>query len=65
MSRKLSSLVDCFQNSDFAAYGYCSNNFNNLVTSFVTLFELMTVNQWHILAEGHVLVTITPNAILS
>lgn len=26
---------------------YCSNNFNNVLNTFVVLFELMVVNQWH------------------
>jgi len=37
----------------FAEAGYCENNFNSLPSSFVLLFELMVVNQWHVLAEGH------------
>ena len=45
------------QSSDFFHDHYCSNNFNDLLASFVTLFELMAVNQWHVLAKGHVLVT--------
>lgn len=36
---------------------YCSNNFNNILHTFVVLFELMVVNQWHVLANGFVLVT--------
>ena len=34
-----------------------SVNFNNLANAFVTLFTLMVVNQWHIIANGFVLVT--------
>ena len=45
------------QTSDFARDGYCKNNFNDLYASLVTLFELMTVNQWHVITEGFVLVT--------
>ena len=45
------------KDSDFHTARYCSSNFNNLVSSFVVLFELMVVNQWHVVAEGHVLVT--------
>ncbi len=26
---------------------YCSNNFNDILKSFVILFELTVVNQWH------------------
>ncbi|XP_055926309.1 two pore calcium channel protein 1-like isoform X2 [Argiope bruennichi] len=36
---------------------YCSNNFNNILSTFIVLFELMVVNQWHVLANGYVLVT--------
>jgi len=43
--------------SQFFKDHYCSNNFNNILSSFVTLFELMVVNQWHVITEGHVLVT--------
>jgi hypothetical protein len=35
------------QNSAFAAARYCSNNFNNIASSFVVLYELTVVNQWH------------------
>ena len=41
--------------SEFAAEGYCPNNFNDLTSSLTVLFELMVVNQWHVIAEGHVL----------
>jgi hypothetical protein len=33
------------KDSDFAADGYFANNFNDIVASYVTLFELMVVNQ--------------------
>ncbi|UYV64708.1 hypothetical protein LAZ67_3001722 [Cordylochernes scorpioides] len=33
--------------SDFATSHYCTFNFNNLPSSFVVLFALMVVNQWH------------------
>ena len=32
-------------------------NFNNMANAFVTLFTLMVVNQWHVIAQGFVLVT--------
>ncbi|KAH7972504.1 hypothetical protein HPB52_012730 [Rhipicephalus sanguineus] len=35
------------KHSTFYATGYCKNNFNNIFSSFVVLFELMVVNQWH------------------
>lgn len=43
--------------SEFARDRYCSNNFNNIMKSFVLLFELTVVNQWHVLTSGFVLVT--------
>ena len=45
------------KNTTFYKDHYCSNNFNNILYSFATLFELMVVNQWHVITEGHVLVT--------
>eukprot|EP01147_Barroeca_monosierra_P004586 gene4586-6776_t len=44
-------------NTTFAQSLYFQNNFNDIVSSFVVLFELMTVNQWHVLAGGFVAVT--------
>ncbi|XP_013398841.1 two pore calcium channel protein 1 [Lingula anatina] len=43
--------------SEFARERYCSNNFSNILRSFVLLFELTVVNQWHVLTSGFVLVT--------
>merc|ERR1712196_326873 len=43
--------------SDFAKDGYFTNNFNDVVAAYVTLFELMVVNQWHILTSGFVILT--------
>ncbi len=48
--------------SEFAAESYCSNNFNHLTASFTVLFELMVVNQWHVIAEGHVLAVAGPDS---
>ena len=31
----------------FAQLNYCTNNFNNVVSSFILLVELTVVNQWH------------------
>jgi len=45
------------ENSEFYRQQYCANNFNNILRSFVTLSELLVVNQWHILAEGFELAT--------
>jgi len=33
--------------TEFVIKGYCKNNFNGLLHSFVVLFDLMIVNQWH------------------
>jgi len=48
---------ELLNNTEFAIKGYCKNNFNDLSKSFVLLFELMVVNQWHVLSEGFVKVT--------
>ena len=34
-------------NTDFADLRYCANNFNDVASAFITLFEMMVVNQWH------------------
>ncbi|KAM9856536.1 two pore segment channel 3 [Aulostomus maculatus] len=41
----------------FALLGYCKNNFNNVVSSFIVLVELTVVNQWHVLSSGFITVT--------
>ncbi|XP_033646539.1 two pore calcium channel protein 2-like isoform X1 [Asterias rubens] len=46
-----------FTKSEFYNHHYCSNNFNDITKAFVVLFELMVVNQWHVIADGFVLVT--------
>ncbi|CAH3122341.1 unnamed protein product [Porites lobata] len=43
--------------SDFYADRYCNNNFNDILRSFKVLFDLMVVNQWHIITQGYVHVT--------
>jgi hypothetical protein len=45
------------QGSEYAALGYYRNNFNDIVSSFIVLFELMVVNQWHVIADGFVILT--------
>lgn len=40
--------------NDYAAAGYFANNFNDLLGSFVILFELMVTNDWQTLVEGYV-----------
>ncbi|XP_074647512.1 uncharacterized protein LOC141903307 [Tubulanus polymorphus] len=44
-------------NSDYYKFHYCGNNFNNILHSLIVLFELMYVNQWHVITQGFVLVT--------
>ncbi|RLO05158.1 hypothetical protein DYB28_005632, partial [Aphanomyces astaci] len=46
-----------FANSTYAAAGYAANNFNDVPSGMVTLFELLVVNNWFVIVEGHVLVT--------
>lgn len=43
--------------SAFFDHKYCLNNFNDLTSSLIVLFELLVVNQWHVITEGYVLVT--------
>ena len=51
--------VEPFYNSEnTSALGYYYlNNFHNLPRAYVTLFELMVVNNWHIIMEGYASVT--------
>ncbi|KAF0689988.1 Aste57867_18632 [Aphanomyces stellatus] len=46
-----------FADSAYTQDDYMANNFNDLASGMVTLFELIIVNNWFVLAEGHVLVT--------
>lgn len=61
-------LRDCCKNSSIEAYYqlapagpgqlfYYLNNFNDLASSYVTLFELMVVNNWPIIMRSYVIVT--------
>lgn len=57
-------LRDCCRNSSIEAYYqegsglfYYLNNFNDLASSYVTLFELMVVNNWPITMKAYVLVS--------
>ena len=43
------------ENSEFYREKYCKNNFNDIGSAFILLFELLVVNQWHIITEGYVL----------
>ncbi|XP_028398587.1 two pore calcium channel protein 1-like [Dendronephthya gigantea] len=45
------------KNSEFYNEHYCGDNFNDILKSLKILFDLMVVNQWHILTQGFVLVT--------
>ncbi|XP_037081801.1 two pore calcium channel protein 1-like [Pollicipes pollicipes] len=40
------------QHTDFGRLQYCANNFNSLPSALAVLFELMVVNQWHVIANG-------------
>ncbi|KAH9506805.1 Two pore calcium channel protein 1 [Dermatophagoides farinae] len=60
------SLIDCCQNSTLEPYYrsngtttsfYYLNNFQDLITSYITLFELMVVNNWQITMSAYVIVT--------
>ena len=48
---------DALNGTDFVTEGYCVLTFNNILYSFVVLWTLTLVNQWHILAAGFVAVT--------
>uniref|UniRef100_A0A7S0P2Y0 Ion transport domain-containing protein n=1 Tax=Calcidiscus leptoporus TaxID=127549 RepID=A0A7S0P2Y0_9EUKA len=39
--------------SSFATSHYYPNNFNDLASSIVTLFELLVVNDWQVIASGY------------
>jgi len=41
----------------FADSGYYLNSFNDVFYAYVTLFELMVINNWHVIAEGYVAAT--------
>ncbi|KAF0709365.1 Aste57867_5955 [Aphanomyces stellatus] len=48
-----------FVNSTYAAAGYTANNFNDIGSGMVTLFELLVVNNWYVIVDGHVRATST------
>ena len=54
---KVTTNSTVLQNSTYGQSNYYSNNFNDFASSLVTLFELLVVNNWHVLMEGFVLVT--------
>jgi hypothetical protein len=41
----------------YLAQGYLRNNFDDISLACTTLFEVMVVNQWHVLAGGFIAVT--------
>ena len=43
------------EGSEFYREKYCKNNFNDIGSAFIVLFELLVVNQWHVITEGYVL----------
>lgn len=43
--------------SAFHQANYYANNFNDMASGMVLLFELLVVNNWHILMDGFVIVT--------
>jgi len=45
------------ENSNFYRDKYCANNFNDIGSAIMVMFELLVVNQWHVLTEGFVLAT--------
>ncbi|XP_072043835.1 two pore channel protein 1-like [Amphiura filiformis] len=49
---KNSSVEDFYSNSSqFKMYFYL-NNFDNIINSYVTLFELTVINNWHVIMRG-------------
>ncbi|KAL3904470.1 MAG: hypothetical protein SGPRY_011271, partial [Prymnesium sp.] len=44
--------VELLANSTFGTSGYYPNNFNDLASGVVTLFELLVVNNWFVIASG-------------
>ena len=45
------------KDSTFYKEKYCANNFNDIGSAFIVLFELLVVNQWHVITEGFVFAT--------
>eukprot|EP00092_Neocalanus_flemingeri_P012682 GFUD01013666.1.p1 GENE.GFUD01013666.1~~GFUD01013666.1.p1 ORF type:complete len:812 (-),score=155.83 GFUD01013666.1:49-2484(-) len=48
---------EALKDSLFYRDKYCANNFNDIGSAIVVLFELLVVNQWHIITDGFVLAT--------
>ncbi|GMH87273.1 hypothetical protein TL16_g10804 [Triparma laevis f. inornata] len=45
------------KDTDYFVNNYFPNNFNDFLSSFVTLFELMVVNNWIVICDGFTAVT--------
>ncbi|KAK9820293.1 hypothetical protein WJX72_008669 [[Myrmecia] bisecta] len=45
------------RDTDYGKFGYYANSMNDMGSAMVTLFELLTVNNWYVLAGGFVAVT--------
>jgi hypothetical protein len=43
--------------TDYGRSGYYANNFNDMWSGFVTLFELLVANNWFVLVDGFQAVT--------
>ncbi|OQR84844.1 hypothetical protein ACHHYP_12634 [Achlya hypogyna] len=46
-----------FPENGYTTNDYMANNFNDMPSGMVLLFELILVNNWFVLADGHVVVT--------
>jgi hypothetical protein len=49
--------IESVQVSSYGLAGYYVNTFDNIYVTFMTLFELMVVNNWNIIMEGYVAAT--------
>eukprot|EP00928_Gymnodinium_smaydae_P021766 TRINITY_DN18527_c0_g1_i2.p1 TRINITY_DN18527_c0_g1~~TRINITY_DN18527_c0_g1_i2.p1 ORF type:complete len:670 (-),score=89.44 TRINITY_DN18527_c0_g1_i2:163-2172(-) len=47
-----SAYFESVKDTDFAAAGYWENNFNDMPSALVTLFELIVVNNWFVISDG-------------
>jgi len=47
-----SPYADAVAATDFGQLDYYANNFNDMASGMVTLFELLVVNNWFVLAGG-------------
>ncbi|KAF0717242.1 Aste57867_2414 [Aphanomyces stellatus] len=50
-------MVSQFPSSPYTQANYTANNFNDVASGIVTLFELLVVNNWQVIVDGHVNVT--------